>query len=136
MGDHTARDSINSQLSGFFTSNTSTPASGGGFSFSEDDMRTIIKNWLDLHDSYRSSLRNANRMDRIDPPADDFASRFHAGAANRSGKSYRRYLEHNRDYCMEQAQLFQNALDDYLGIEHTNVAEMNKAAPQGPESGI
>lgn len=75
-------------------------------------------------------------MTRIQPPAEDFASKFHTAGANRSGESYLRYLEHNRDYCYDQAQLFQNALEDYLGIEHTNVTEMNKTAPQGPQPGV
>jgi hypothetical protein len=73
---------------------------------------------------------------RITPPADDFASKFHAGAANRSGESYQSYVVHNRDYCIQQAQLFQNTLDDYLGVEHTNVTGINKTAPQGPQPGV
>ena len=137
MGDQPHRDSINASLSGFFTNDTPQDSGTGSFAFNEADMRTIIKNWLDLADSYRKSARNnVYHMETIDPPADDFASRLHADAANRSGESYLRYIEHNRDYCIQQAQLFQNALDDYLGVEHTNVTEMNKTAPQGPQPGI
>ena len=137
MGDQPHRDNINAQLGGFFTANTTQDTgTGGSFAFTEADMRAIIKNWLDLAHSYRKSLANARFMTRIQPPAEDFASRWHAAAANRSGESYRRYLEHNRDYCNDQAQLFQNTLDDYLGVEHTNVTEMNKTAPQGPQPGV
>jgi hypothetical protein len=133
----THRDNINAELSGFFTSNAGqAPAAGGSFAFTETDMRAIIKNWVDLAHSYQDSLRNADRMARIKPPAEDFASRWHASAANRSGESYRDYLENNQNHCAKQAQLFQNALDDYLGIEHTNVTEMNKTAPQDPQPGI
>jgi hypothetical protein len=137
MGDHTHRDNINIQLSGFFTgAPTEGSPTGGNYAFNETDMRTLIKNWLDLARSYDNSLVNAHRMSRIKPPAEDFASQFHAGAANQSGESYRRYLEHNRDYCDQQAQLFQNTLDDYLNIEHNNVTEMNKTAHQGPQPGV
>jgi hypothetical protein len=137
MDGQAHRDSINAQLAGMLTTNTTEGSvSGGSFAFTEPDMKTIIKNWLDLADSYGKSLVNAERMTRIRPPADDLASRFHTISANRSGDSYRDYLEHNRDYCTQQAQLFQNTLDDYLGVEHTNVTEMNKTVPQGPQPGV
>jgi hypothetical protein len=135
MGDPTHRDTINAELSGFFTSDTAPPTDGS-FAFNEADMRTIINNWLDLADSYDKSLAHAVIMTRIDPPAEDFASRFHAGAANRSGESYKSYLEHNRDYCKQQADLFQKTLDGYLGVEQTTVAEMNKTAQAGSRTGI
>jgi hypothetical protein len=59
-----------------------------------------------------------------------------AAAANRSGAAYLAYLQHNFQYCSNQAQLFQNALDDYLGIEHTNVTDINKTGPDGPQDGV
>jgi hypothetical protein len=130
-------DRINSQLSGMFgTGTTEGTVTGGSFTFTEADMRTIKDNWDNLANSYDSSLTNADYMTRIDPPAEDMASEFHAAAANRSGESYATYLEHNRDYCRQQAQLFQNALDDYLGVEHTNVADFNKTGQQGPQNGV
>jgi len=134
MGGNTHHDNINAQLSGFFTNQT--PPATGSYAFDEADMRAIVKNWLDLADSYDKSVTNAVRMGRIKPPAEDFASLFHTKAANRSGESYREYVEHNRDYCVRQAQLFQDALDDYLGVEHTNVTEMHKTGPQGPQGGV
>ena len=137
MDGQAHRDSINAQLTGMLATNvTEGSISGGNFAFTEPEMKTIIQNWLDLADSYDRSLFNAEAMSRIRPPADDLASRFHTVAANRSGESYRGYLEHNRDYCTQQTQLFQNALDDYLGVEHTNVTEMNKTAPEGPLPGV
>lgn len=137
MDGQAHRESINAQLAGMLTTNTTEGSvTGGQFTFTEPDMKTIIKNWLDLADSYRQSLDNAEVMSRIQPPADDLASKFHTAAANRSAESYRNYLEHNKDYCAQQAQLFQNALDDYLGVEHANVTEMNKTAPQGPRPRI
>lgn len=136
MGGQLHRDGINAQLGMFTTHTTQGEVTGGSFSFTEPDMRTMIKNWLDLARSYDDSLYNAEVMRRIKPPAEDFASKWHADAANRSGESYNRYLEHNRDYCLQQAQLFQDSLDDYLGVEHTNVTEINKTAPQAPHSGV
>jgi hypothetical protein len=143
QGEHTGMDSqghldrINSQLSGMFgTGATEGTVTGGSFSFAEADMVTIKDNWLDLARSYNDSLANATRMCSVEPPAEDMASEFHSHAANRSGESYQTYLEHNRDYCLQQAQLFQNALDDYLGVEHTNVTDFNKTGQQGPQDGV
>jgi hypothetical protein len=137
MGDPSHRDNIQAQLGGFFDSHTTQGAvTGGSFAYSEADLGIIIKNWKDLADSYRRSMRNAEYMSRIEPPAEDFASKWHAVAANRSGESYQQYLEHNYNYCAQQAELSQIALDKYLGVEHTNVTEMNKPAPQGPQPGV
>lgn len=36
----------------------------------------------------------------------------------------------------QQAQLFQDALNEYLGVEHTNVTDINKSGPQGPQPGV
>jgi hypothetical protein len=137
MDGQAHRDSINAQLAGMLTTNnTEGSMTGGSFAFTEPDMRTIIQNWLDLADSYRESLYNAHFMSRIEPPAEDFASKLHASTANQSAESYQEYLKHNQEYCAQQARLFQNALDDYLGVEQDNVTEMNKTAPQGPRPRI
>jgi hypothetical protein len=133
MDGQAHRDRINDRLADMLASDTTRGTiTGGSFVLSESELRTVIKNWLDLADSYQQSLDNAKFMMRVEPPADDFASRLHADAANRSGSSYKQYLKHNRDYCLRQAELSQNALNDYLGVEHTNVTEINKTAPQGP----
>lgn len=131
------RENIESQLAGMFgTTTTQGTLTSGSFTYSEDDLQTIINNWLDLAASYRSSIDNANQMARIEPPADDFASALHAAQANRSGESYRDYVAHNRDYCLQQAQLFQDALNDYLGVEHSNADSFDESAPRGPQPGV
>lgn len=137
MDSQAYQDRIHSQLSAMFGRGTTEgTVTGGRFAYTEADMTKIRDNWLDLAYSYQKSVDNAGTMARIDPPAEDMASEFHAVAANQSGESYRRYLEHNRDYCRQQAQLFQNALDDYLGVEHTNVEDINKAGQEGPQDGV
>jgi hypothetical protein len=128
---------IQTQLGGMFTTHTTDGTiTGGTFTYNESDMRTIINNWRELADSYQKSMTNADIMSMIDPPADDFASRSHSAMANKSGMSYRTYLEHNVRYCDEQAELFQRTLDEYLDIEHATITEMNQTAPEGPQSGI
>jgi hypothetical protein len=134
MAAQEPHDSIREQLSMFGQGSTEGTVTGGTFSFAEADMVKIRDNWLDLAESYRSSIDNASRMTRIKPPAEDMASVFHASAANQSGNSYVSYLKHNRDYCEQQAQLFHDALADYHGVEHTNVLEIERAA-QGPQHG-
>ncbi len=111
-------------------------AEGGGFAFDEATLRTLVTSWLELADSYQRSTDNAENMVRIDGPGSDYASWSQAEAANASGRSYATYLQHSRDYCLEQAQQFQNALDDYLGVEHTNVTEINKTGSDGPQAGV
>jgi hypothetical protein len=136
-GGQTHRDNIEAQLGGMFTTHTTEGTiTGGTFTYNESDMRTIINNWRDLSASYQKSMTNADIMARIEPPAEDFASRSHTAAANRSATSYRTYLEHNQHYCDEQADLFQRTLDEYLGIEHKTTTEMNQTAPEGPQSGV
>ena len=137
MGDPPPRGNIDAQLGSILRTNTTQgTVTGGTFAFTEPEMLTIVKNWRDLARSYRDSQQNAYRMSRIEPPADDLASMWHAGGANQSGKAYQAYLKHNEEYCTQQADLFQQTLDDYLGTEHTNATEINKTAPQGPRPGI
>jgi hypothetical protein len=131
------RDAIKAQLGGIFTTNATEGAvTNGTFAFTEPEMRTIIKNWLDLAYSYDASIMGAHTMTTVVGPGRDFASHQFASVANQSGESYVRYLTSNRDYCLQQAQLFQDTLDTYLGVEHTNVTEMNKPDQQGPHPGV
>jgi hypothetical protein len=131
------RDSINAQLSGVLASNsTQGTFTTGTFAFTEPEIRKIITNWLDLAGSYDDSINKAIYVKTIEGPGLDFASQSFAATANRSGESLLEYLLRNRDYCVEQAQLSQNALDDYLGVEHTNVTGFNKMDQQGPKPGI
>ncbi len=108
----------------------------GGFAFDEATMRSIVTSWLDLAVSYRSSIKTARDMGNVYGPGLDLASESQAMAASKSAASYISYLTHNHDYCMDQAQLFQNALDDYLGVEHTNLTEINKTGSEQPRAGI
>lgn len=137
MDGQSHHNAINADLAGMFTSNTTQASmTTGTFAYTEPEMRTIITNWLDLASSYRDSIRESFILTAIEGPGRDFASQLFAAAANRSGESCVQYLTHNRDYCLHQAQLFQDALDDYLGIEHTNVTEINKSDESGPRSGV
>jgi hypothetical protein len=136
MDSQPYRDSINAQLSGLVASNTTQGAfTTGSFAFSESGIRKVIANWLDLADSYDNSLDKVFYINLIEGPGLDFASQSFATTAVRSGLSLVEYLLSNRDYCVQQAQLSQNALNDYLGIEHTNVADFNKDQ-QGPRPGV
>lgn len=130
-------NAINADLAGMFTSTTTQGSlTTGTFTYTEPEMRTIINNWLDLAKSYRESIRESFSMTAVTGPGRDFASQMFAAAANQAGKSCLRYLEHNRDYCEQQAQLFKNALDDYLGVEHTNIIEISKSDQPGPTQGV
>jgi hypothetical protein len=103
------------------------PQARGSFSFDPDELRALIKKWQDLADSYHDSANSADSMATIQPPGHDFASASHASAANDSGASYIAYLTHNAQYCSQQAELFQAALNDYLEVEDTNAAQFDES---------
>ena len=137
MDSQQHRDAITGELSGWFDSHTTqSTLTTGSFTFTEDQIRAVVKNYLDLADSYDQAIRKADVMTIVEGPGRDFASDGFASAANQSGTALVDSFENARDYCLNQAQLAQNALDDYLGVEHTNVTEINKQAPQGPQAGI
>jgi hypothetical protein len=106
------------------------------FQFDEATMRKLITEWHDLADSYEASRNASVVMAMVEAPGMDFASNAYAKAASSSGTAYLQYLGKNRDYCLDQAELFQKALDDYLGVEHTAVTEMDKSGSQGSHPGI
>lgn len=110
----------------------------GTFEFDEATMRSLITEWLTLAEEYDTSFRNSEVLTSVKGPGLEFASQSHAEAACASGRAYHEYLQRNREYCYEQAQLFHNALHDYLGIEHTNVTQIGDAGQpvDGPQAGI
>lgn len=126
-------------LQNMASNSTQSVITTGTFEFDEDTMRHLVSEWLSLAEDYDRSYSQAESMIQIKGPGLDFASRSHADAANASGRAYLDYLQRNRDYCVQQAQLFQNALHDYLGIEHTNVTQIGdvgQSLDSGPKAGI
>ncbi len=137
MNSQQHRDAITGELSGWFNSNTTEgTVTGGSFAFTEDQIRAVVKNYLDLADSYDKSINDATAVISVEGPGLDFASGSFAEAARRSGHALVDSFGNARDYCLEQAQLAQNALDDYLGVEHTNVTGFDKHDQRGPQAGI
>ncbi|SDC85713.1 hypothetical protein [Actinokineospora iranica] len=98
---------------------------GGKFSFEPDEMRAIVKDWMDLALDYRRSMVDADQMGTVDPPGNEYASQYHAEAASASTQAYLDSLQEKADYCYSQAQKFQDALSDYLGVERENVRGLN-----------
>lgn len=108
----------------------------GSFEFDEATMRKLITEWFDLADSYQDSQWASRPLVQVEGPGLDFASKAYATAASSSGKAYIEYLAKNSAYCRAQGELFQKALDDYLGIEHANTTEMGKSGSPGSHPGI
>lgn len=103
----------------------------GGFTYDEATLAGLVREWLDLADDYDRSFRDSQRLVAVKGPGLDFASAAVAHAANSYGRAYLNYLEQNRGYCADQAQLCQDALDDYLGIERRNVKDVyNSGQPE------
>ncbi|HEX2291222.1 MAG TPA: hypothetical protein VHH53_13740 [Pseudonocardiaceae bacterium] len=115
-------------------------AGGGSFSYTPDQMRSIVTRLTDLAHSYEKSLYDARHMALVEGPGLDHASRYHANAAVDSGKASLRSIEHEYQSCLALAQTFQDTLDAYLGTEERNVININQAGSQddrtGPQPGI
>ena len=108
----------------------------GGFTYDEATLEGLVREWMSLADDYANSLRESERLTLVKGPGLDFASTGVANAANLYGRAYLAYLQQNHDYCVEQAQLCQNSLDDYLGIERRNVTELYGASQSSGDSAI
>lgn len=111
---------------GIVGGNTEGTITTGGFAYDEVTLGELIKEWLALSDDYDRSYQDSQRLTLVKGPGLDFASAAVANAANSYGAAYLAYLKQNQKYCLDQAQLCQNALDDYLGIERRNVEELYK----------
>lgn len=104
--------------------------SGGSFAYTPDQLRDLVKEFVDLAEDYRKSLNNAKLMAQVEGPGTEFASQSHASVANESGRAYLDSLENRIEYFYGQAQKFQDALDSYLGQEHRSVKDITGSAPQ------
>src|SRR6266498_851160 len=124
--DEQAFRNIGSTLEGITTHTATASFITGSFSYTPDQMRAIITDFLDLARSYEHSLNTARYMATVEAPGLDYASESHAVAARAMGEDYLRSIENSRQYCLAQAQKFQDTLDDYLGLEHRNVAQLNQ----------
>ena len=124
------RAHIRSELGGFFSEGHTDGTVTGTFAYDEDDLRLLVTRWLDLAESYQTSMAATHPMTSVSGPGLEFASDGQANAANASGNAYREHLRTSYEYCVDQAQKCQDTLDDYLGVEHRNVAKMLEARPQ------
>lgn len=131
MDEQQAYARIGSALAGI-TSHTMTGAfTTGSFAYTPDQLRDLAKEWTELALDYDRSAPEARRLAKVEGPGTEFASQSHASVVRRTGEAYRRSLEEKRDYCLAQAQKFQNTLDDYLGLERRAISLINNADPQG-----
>jgi hypothetical protein len=105
------------------------PGEGGSFVYDETTLRSLIVKWMQLAEHYNGSIHRGS-LGTVDPPGKDFASDAMATSANTSGKAYLRYLTRNYWFCVDQAQVLQDALDDYLGTEHHSVLALAKTQTQ------
>lgn len=104
-----------------------------GFALDEGTMRSLVQGWVDLAAEYRDAMARAPGVQPMEPPGRDFASQAHAAVANASSREHLKYLEVAFQYCVIQAQRFQDTLDEYLGAEERTVIEIKRS---GTEAGI
>ena len=123
-------------IRGVVSGNAEGTITTDGFAYDEATLTSLIREWLDLADDYNRSFRDSQRLAAVKGPGLDFASQAVAGAANSYGQAYLDYLRQNSRYCADQAQLCQNALDDYLGIERRSVKKMYDSGQSEEENPI
>lgn len=104
-------------------------SASGGFAYDEATLRALITKWTELADRYLMSSQRVS-TEPVVPPGLDFASKGQAAASTNATQAYSTYVAENYWYCVEQAQLLQNTLDDYLDQEHQSVITINKSGPQ------
>jgi hypothetical protein len=124
---------IGSALSDIAANAAPGPAASGpsgSFSYAPEQLRDLVKEWMDLANDYSLSIMNARDLTTVKGPGKEYASESYANEANRSGVMYRDSLQQRSDYCVQEAQKLQDALDDYLGVEHHNLSVIKAAGPQ------
>jgi hypothetical protein len=87
------RDRMVADLGGIVSGTTEGTLQGGHFTFDPDEIRQVIKNWIELADSYDRSMEDAEPMKLVAPPGNEFVSESFAAKANASGESYIAYCE-------------------------------------------
>jgi hypothetical protein len=108
---------------------TPVDSTNGGFAYDEATLKSLVTKWTELADRYLASSQRVSK-ESISPPGLDFASRAQAEASTNATKAYYEYVVKNYWYCVRQAQLLQDTLNDYLGQEHETVITINQAGPQ------
>lgn len=96
------------------------PGAGGKFSFALNEIHAIVKDWMELADGYRDSMRKSTRAGIVTGPGDEVASERHAMTASTSFSAYYDSLSLKHEYCVAQAVKFQEALDSYLGTDEAS----------------
>jgi hypothetical protein len=104
-------------------------STSAGFAYDEATLTSLVTKWTELADRYLASSQRIS-TDPIAPPGLDFASKGQADASTNATKAYYEYVVKNYWYCVKQAQLLQDTLDDYRGQEHQSVILINKSGPQ------
>ena len=101
----------------------------GGFAYDEATLTSLVTKWTELADRYLASSRRVS-PGPIAPSDLDFASKAQADASTNATKAYYEYVVRNYWYCVKQAQLLQDTLNDYRGQEHESVIEFTRSGPQ------
>jgi gas vesicle protein len=102
------------------------PPGGGHFSYQPDQLRAIIKDWDDIAASYETDISTARIMTRVKGPGSEQASESLAETASTSGTNLVKSLEAELKYCETQRKKFQDALNEYTGVEETNTGSMKQ----------
>lgn len=109
------------------------PGSGGKFKFAPEEIRAIVKDWLELADGYADSMRQSSRSSAVAGPGQEYASERHAMTASASLSSYFDSVKLKRDYCVEQAVKFQQALDSYQRTDEAGKIKLRLQEDEMPQ---
>ncbi|HEX3787068.1 MAG TPA: hypothetical protein VHW44_04350 [Pseudonocardiaceae bacterium] len=97
-------------------------AGGGKYSFSPDELQSVLTQWQDLHDTVlqaqtASSQQKVNTGGAITAPGNEAASHTMSAAVGTSSAAYTKYLTSMQTYIEGYVTTLQGALKNYNDTE-------------------
>ncbi|TCP53666.1 hypothetical protein EV191_104235 [Tamaricihabitans halophyticus] len=104
---------------------------GGRFEYTEEQLRSIMRRWQGLANSYNADVQRAEPLRRIQGPGNEYVSARYALAANAAGQKVIDSLIERREYCQAQADKCAKALGEYTETEDQAAREMRRQDDKG-----
>ncbi|TLW93333.1 hypothetical protein [Saccharomonospora piscinae] len=100
--------------------------SGGGYTFSREEIDQVIAEWEDLRQSLTDDYGRAQVMAHVQAPGAEFASDDFARYANPSGKAFMQATAKMLDYVEQYIEALRNARDGISTREEQSQEDVSK----------
>lgn len=100
---------------------------GGGFSYDEETLRELMREWNDLANEFADDMNMARAIATAEGPGLEYASGGNAELIRASGAALISTLQNRETYCRAMAAKFQTALRKYAAAEDAHSIEINQA---------